>query len=254
MLRRDTPDTRNARLRIAAIVAVSVGAHAGLLGYVASRTFELKPWTRGIMSDPFSTGGAIPVWLEPRPLLRGETSRVRRTAPARSPVEGRRPGDRAPGTPGRFDSIDAGSLDDDGSRDDRSSPPPVAASPAGPWTAPTPDLGARIARGLRTRGPGCASPGWLTAAEQRACDAAFGERAGRALPISSTGDAARDARFARQGSRRLASYEAIRAPLSPSDDPPCDGGGPVGECEIEIKIELFSTTRGWLPNLRNPDE
>lgn len=68
--------------------------------------------------------------------------------------------------------------------------------------------------------------------------------------IAGSGDAERDAVFARQGARRLAAWEAKRAEPS-RGDPPCESPNPVAGCEgVNISVELFSTRDGVLPNLR----
>ncbi|MFN5082292.1 MAG: hypothetical protein ACK5DK_05670, partial [Brevundimonas sp.] len=73
----------------------------------------------------------------------------------------------------------------------------------------------RMARALRNSGVGCRlRRETLTAAERAACDEAVGQAAARAAPITGSGDARRDARFAAEGAAALAQYEARRAPLS----------------------------------------
>jgi len=83
------------------------------------------------------------------------------------------------------------------------------------WTVQREATGDRMARALRNSGVGCRlRRETLTAAERAACDEAFGTAAARAAPITGSGDARRDARFAAEGARALAQYEARRAPLS----------------------------------------
>jgi hypothetical protein len=88
-------------------------------------------------------------------------------------------------------------------------------------------MGDRVGRGLRTRGPGCATPGLLSAAERAICDDRFGQRAAAAAPVAGTGNPERDARFAREGAQRLADYDRRRRPLSgrPGVTLPDDCGG-----------------------------
>ena len=67
---------------------------------------------------------------------------------------------------------------------------------------------------LRQGLPGCASPELLNEAERRRCRDDFDRRAAAGPPIRGTGNPERDARFARQGARRLAEWEQLRRPLS----------------------------------------
>ena len=104
----------------------------------------------------------------------------------------------------------------------------------------------------RPRASACAARQWLTTEEQAACDARFAERAAAAPRIAGTGDADRDARFARQGARALAAYEERRR-TGAMERPVCDKPGPVAECEVEIQIDIFSTVDGWFPNQQRED-
>ena len=68
------------RWRKPAIVAVSLGLHAVVLGYMALDTFDgsRRYGEIGSLDDPFPDP-PIYVQIEPRPLLRGETARTRET-------------------------------------------------------------------------------------------------------------------------------------------------------------------------------
>lgn len=71
-----------------------------------------------------------------------------------------------------------------------------------------------------------------------------------ASPIPGTGDAQRDAAFARQGARRMAAWESQRA-APPRAGPACENPHPVAGCEgVNVQVELFSSLDGVLPNLR----
>lgn len=104
----------------------------------------------------------------------------------------------------------------------------------------------------RPRASACAARQWLTAEEQAACDTRFAERAAAAPRIAGTGDADRDARFARQGARALADYEERRR-TGAMERPVCDKPGPIAECEVEIQVDIFSTVDGWFPNQQRED-
>lgn len=215
------------RWRKPAIVAASLAFHAVVLGYMAFQTIEAnRRYSDGLATDPAFVPRPIFIELEPRPLQRGETARTRATPPpdtamARIPDAGTRATDSAGAT---------GSAD----LPDRPVPPTprfstsgqAAATPpadvgATQWRVRPENLGDRVARGLRTGTVGCASPDLLTDQERAICDDRFGERAAAAAPIEGTGNPERDARFAREGGRALAEYEARRRPLS-------GGSGNVG--------------------------
>ncbi|MGO4411280.1 hypothetical protein, partial [Brevundimonas sp. M-11_2] len=75
----------------------------------------------------------------------------------------------------------------------------------------------RNARALRTSPAGCRSTEILARGEQAICDERFNARAAEGAaraPISGSGNAQRDARFAREGAREMQRYEVQRRPLS----------------------------------------
>lgn len=107
--------------------------------------------------------------------------------------------------------------------------------------------------GPRLSSLSCNAPHRLAPEDRRRCDERW--NGGEAAPvIRGTGNAERDAAFARQGARRLAAWEAQRA------DPPrvrrsCEDPNPVAGCpDVNIRIELFSSQDGFLPNLRKRRE
>lgn len=97
--------------------------------------------------------------------------------------------------------------------------------------------------------PSCDAPHRLSFDARRACEDRWVEATNAAV-IAGTGDAQRDAAFARQGAHRLAAWENQRA--APTDaDEPCLQLGPIVECGgANISVELFSSRDGLLPNLR----
>ncbi len=107
--------------------------------------------------------------------------------------------------------------------------------------------------GPRLSSLSCNVPHRLAPDDRRRCEERW--NGGEAAPvIRGTGNAERDAAFARQGARRLAAWEAQRA------DPPrvrrsCEDPNPVAGCpDVNIRIELFSRQDGFLPNLRKRRE
>lgn len=207
------------RWRKPALVGASAAAHVVILGGLALRVLSVEP---PVVPPPPSV---LYLEIEPRPLLEDEQPRPRpQPAPAQAeaapaPAEARPSflGFRLPLPRPR----------DEEERQDSGAPSPPAprmAAPApgvpapsaeaGGWQVRPETMGDRIGRGLRTRGPGCASPQLLSREEREICEDRFGERAAAAAPIEGTGDPERDARFAREGAAALAQYEARRRPLS----------------------------------------
>lgn len=206
------------RWRKPAIVALSVGLHALVLGYIGLKSFAPPRHYGGeLIIDDMFPAGPIHLQIEPRPLLRGETARTRETPlPDRPLFEVPDAGTRRSETTGATGSAVVG--------DPPSTPAPRAAASAAPappadvgttsWQARPESQGDRVGRGLRTGLVGCANPRLLSSVERAICDDRFGARAATAAPIEGTGNPARDARFAREGVRAMAEYEARRRPLS----------------------------------------
>ncbi|WP_287105122.1 hypothetical protein, partial [Brevundimonas sp.] len=92
--------------------------------------------------------------------------------------------------------------------------PPGAPPPADVWRVDPSNRSGAMARTLRQGLPGCASPDLLNEMERQHCRNEFARRAENAAPITGSGNPERDARFAREGARRLAEWEATRRPLS----------------------------------------
>ncbi|MFW2343358.1 hypothetical protein [Brevundimonas sp.] len=196
------------RVRNPLVVAGSVLAHGLVLGLLALNTFETPVATR-----PYYP----PIYLEiePRPLLKGETPRTPRVAPA-APSADAVPSDRVPlprDLLTRPEDEDEDTVPTGAGPAAPGAPGPDLIDPA--WMARPADERARVARSLRTSTLGCnARNGRMPAAEQALCDEAFNEAAAQARPISGSGNAARDARFAAEGRREMEAYEARRRPLA----------------------------------------
>jgi len=210
--------TRAERWRKPAIVVASIGLHVLVLGYIALKTFD-PPRSYGVQGSlddplPFSV---IYARIEPRPLMRGEVARTRQTPRPDYPApQLQDSGTRLNETTGATGSAATGD------QPRAPSPRPVASgAPAPPedvgtaaWQVRPETMGGRVGRGLRTSTVGCSSPNLLTSAERAICDDRLGARAAAAAPIEGTGNRERDARFAREGRRALAQYEARRRPLA----------------------------------------
>nr|WP_316629502.1 hypothetical protein [uncultured Brevundimonas sp.] len=99
----------------------------------------------------------------------------------------------------------------------------------------------------------CDAPHRLSLDARRRCENRWAD-AEAVRVIRGTGDAERDAAFARQGARRLAEWEAQRADPSRVKRS-CEDPNPVAGCaDVNIRIDLFSSRDGFLPNLRKRRE
>lgn len=232
------------RWRKPAIVAVSVFGHVALFAWLGLRSMGLT--VPGLLqSDPEPI---IYVQIEPRPILPGEVARVR--PPADRPETVAAPA--LPGSPTVSRDLPFRDPDED---EDRPAPPvprvgaPAPGAPAAPahvegWAVRPETLGDRVGRGLRTRGPGCANPLLLSAAERAVCDDRFGQRAAAAAPI----DDSAGSPFAAEGARRLREYEARRRPLAggrgnvgPQDGPGSNFGMGVAGAHLDPSFRPDST-------------
>ncbi len=244
--------SRAERWRRPAIVALSVSLHALLLGYVGFKSFEPPgPYGGDVIDDPMFPRPPIHLQIEPRPRLRGETARTRKTPAPDYPLPLADSGTRLSDTTGATGSAAVG---------EQPSPPAPRAVAGGapappgdvgtaPWQVRPQTTGDRVARGLRTSLVGCASPDLLNEAERAVCDDRFGARAAAAAPITGTGDPDRDARFAREGRRALAQYEARRRPLSggigivgPTEGPGSNFGMGVAGAHLDPSLRPDSTS------------
>lgn len=234
---------RAERWRKPAIVAASVFGHVALFAWLGLRSMGLTLTDLIEAPDP-----VIYVQIEPRPLLPGEVARVRPApAPPRT-VE-------APALPGSSRDDRDRPFRDPTEDEDLPAPPaprigaPAPGAPPPPaevegWAVRPEGLGDRVGRGLRTRGPGCAAPARLSAAERAICDDRFGQRAAAAAPIDDTVGSP----FAAEGARRLARYEARRRPLAggsgnvgPQDGPGSNFGMGVAGAHLDSSLQPDST-------------
>lgn len=251
------------RWRKPAVIGVSVLAHVLVLGGMAFSVIELK--TPILPPAP----PVLYVEIEPRPLLENERPRPRPTPAAASPAE-------APPQPSTAQRTILGFRlpfqrdRNDEEEEARPSPPaprlaapapgvPAPPAAADPWQVRSETMGDRVGRGLRTRGPGCASPQLLSRDERAICDDRFGERAAAARPIEGTGNPERDAQFAREGARALAEYEARRRPLAggvgvvgPQDGPGSNFGMGVAGAHLDPSLRPDSTENIRTPQREGP--
>ena len=121
----------------------------------------------------------------------------------------------------------------------------------------------RNARALRTSPAGCRSAAILTQGEQAICDERFNARATEGAArgaISGTGNAARDARFAREGAREMQRYEAQRRPLSggvgvmpPQECPGSNFGVGCAGAHLDPSMRQGATTNVQQDSNKLPD-
>ena len=198
--------------------------------------------------------------IEPRPLLEDEQPRPRPAPAPASQAETQPVPSMTPRIMGFRLPFQRDRRDDENEAQSPSPPAPrfVAPAPGAPappatsgaetWQVRPETMGDRVGRGLRTRGPGCASPQMLSREERAICEDRFGERAAAARPIEGTGDPGRDAQFARQSARALAEYEARRRPLAggvgvvgPQDGPGSNFGMGVAGAHLDQSLQPDST-------------
>lgn len=136
----------------------------------------------------------------------------------------------------------------------------TATSPRSPLTEATTDDGIDARWRVDGAVPGprppllsCDAPHRLSPDARRRCEDRWAGAEAVAV-MRDRGDAERDAAFARQGARRLAAWEAQRAEPSRVNRS-CEDPNPVAGCaDVNIRIELFSSRDGFLPNLRKRRE
>lgn len=239
-IRRGRPE----RWRTPALVTGSVVFHAVVLGALGLRSVEITDASP--LQPPL-----LYLNIEPRPMLKDEAARIRMP---------------------RADNRSAAPLQRDRtvSRNQDSSASPTRPNPR--LAAPATDLQAPAAtetdrawtvrpeassgpglRSQRANGLSCRSPQFLTPAERDICDDRFGQAAARAAPITGSGDPDTDARFAREGGERLAAYAARREALTPGRPVCPETRSPIGDCGVEIKVDIWSSREGFLPRQRRDD-
>lgn len=193
--------------RTAGLTAVSLAINGAFFAALSMATLGVR--NRVVAPEP----PLLYLDIEPRPLLPEERPRVPvlASAPATATAAGRK--DASPGTTAAPKTESVARPSPIQPRTVAPTPEDVQA-PDSAWRVDPNRLGGAMARTLRQGLPGCASPELLNEAERRRCRDDFDRRAAAGPPIRGTGNPERDARFARQGARRLAEWEQLRRPLS----------------------------------------
>lgn len=194
----------------------------------------------------------------------------RAPAPVPAPLPAPAPAaaERAAPTPAPVLPIRARKKDEDEARDGLpAAPAPRLANPApgapsaaasgvdgvsDAWRVAPEGQAGRNARALRTSPAGCPSTRVLRPGEQAVCDDRFNARAAEGAargPITGSGNAERDARFAREGAREMQRYEAQRRPLSggvgvmpPQDCPGSNFGAGCAGAHLDPSMRQGATT------------
>ncbi|MGX8273663.1 hypothetical protein ACWQV9_13355, partial [Brevundimonas diminuta] len=118
------------------------------------------------------------------------------------------------------------------------------------WRVTPEGQSGRNARALRTSPAGCPAGRLLRRGEEIICDERFNARAAQGAEngrITGTGNAGRDARFAREGAREMQRYEAQRRPLSggvgvlaPQDCPGSNFGTGCAGAHLDSSMQMDS--------------
>lgn len=178
----------------------------------------------------------VPSQATPQPAPQSAPRALPQTAPVAPPRPTPAPtpaaAERASPAPSPALPIRPRKKDEDEARDGLPSPPApriAAPAPGAPpaaasgmegvsdaWRVAPEGQAGRNARALRVSPAGCPAGEILTRGERMICDERFNARAaeGATRPITGSGNAERDARFAREGAREMQRYEAQRRPLS----------------------------------------
>ena len=219
--------------RKAGLAATAVGLNAGAIALLSLT--DLGPRNRPLRSEPMIV------------YLNDAWPRLARAPQAVPDAE------RAP--PAFVDRDTTPSGPTDSVRPQIAATTPLAPSPSGPQDDAI-DPRWRVGRAAPASGGpvlSCAAPHLLSLDARRGCDERWAGRE-NTRAVAGTGNAERDATFARHGARRLAAWEAQRA-MPARGDPPCERPNPVAGCEgVNVQVELFSSRDGLLPNLRKRRE
>ena len=185
-----------------------------------------------------------------------------KTAPARPAAAL----ERAPAAPAVIAPIRPRKKDEEDGRDGLPAPPaPRLANPApgapsaaasgvdgvsDAWRVTSDGQTGRNARALRTSPAGCPAGQLLRRGEEIICEERFNARAAQGAEngrITGTGNAERDARFAREGAREMQRYEAQRRPLSggvgvlaPQDCPGSNFGTGCAGAHLDSSMQMDS--------------
>ena len=148
-------------------------------------------------------------------------------------------------------------------------PPPGGAPATGTgeitdaWRFTPEGQGGRNARALRLSPAGCPADRVLTQGERAICEERFNARAAEGAErrtITGSGNAQRDARFAREGAREMQRYEAQRRPLAggvgvmpPQECPGSNFGAGCAGAHLDPSMRQGATTNVQQDSNKLPD-
>nr|WP_313040175.1 hypothetical protein [Brevundimonas diminuta] len=224
------------------------------------------PQRTAAQPSPAPAPAPAAVQATPPPRTAPQAAPLPTPAPKAAPAPPAAALERAPVAPAVIAPIRPRKKDEEDGRDGLPAPPaPRLANPApgapsaaasgvdgvsDVWRVTPEGQSGRNARALRTSPAGCPAGRLLRRGEEIICDERFNARAAQGAEngrITGTGNAERDARFAREGARELQRYEAQRRPLSggvgvlaPQDCPGSNFGTGCAGAHLDSSMQMDS--------------
>lgn len=208
----------------------------------------------------------VAVQATPAPRTAPQAAPLPTPAPKTAPTRPAAALEQAPAAPAVIAPIRPRKKDEEDGRDGLPAPPaPRLANPApgapsaaasgvdgvsDAWRVTSEGQTGRNARALRTSPAGCPAGQLLRRGEEIICEERFNARAAQGAEngrITGSGNAGRDARFAREGAREMQRYEAKRRPLSggvgvlaPQDCPGSNFGTGCAGAHLDSSMQMDS--------------
>lgn len=224
------------------------------------------PQRTAAQPSPAPAPAPVAVQATPTPRTAPQAPPLPTPAPKAAPAPPAAALERAPIAPAVIAPIRPRKKDEEDGRDGLPAPPaPRLANPApgapsaaasgvdgvsDAWRVTPEGQAGRNARALRTSPAGCPAGQLLRRGEEIICDERFNARAAQGAEngrITGSGNAGRDARFAREGAREMQRYEAQRRPLSggvgvlaPQDCPGSNFGTGCAGAHLDSSMQMDS--------------